>query len=96
MFPIGADVFVKDPQRFVPGCACIVGPITDVRQENGQTVYALDAYVGVIGGGGPARLDFVEADIATRGGTPISELSGRPGHSGYERFVAISQSWGYP
>lgn len=28
-------------------------------------------------------------------GTPLSELSGRPGHPGYERFVAIARSWGY-
>jgi len=29
-------------------------------------------------------------------GTPISELSGRPGHPGYERFKQIAESWGYP
>lgn len=28
-------------------------------------------------------------------GTPISELSGRTGHPGFERFKAIAQSWGY-
>jgi hypothetical protein len=28
-------------------------------------------------------------------GTPISELSGRPGHPGYEKFVNIAKSWGY-
>lgn len=28
-------------------------------------------------------------------GTPISELSGRPGHPGYENFKAIARSWGY-
>ena len=28
-------------------------------------------------------------------GTPISELSGRPGHPGYEKFKAIAASWGY-
>ena len=28
-------------------------------------------------------------------GTPISKLSGRPGHDGYDRFVAIGKSWGY-
>jgi hypothetical protein len=31
----------------------------------------------------------------TRLGTPLSELSGRPGHPGYDRFVAIAKSWGY-
>lgn len=28
-------------------------------------------------------------------GTPISELSGRPGHKGYDKFVEIARSWGY-
>lgn len=28
-------------------------------------------------------------------GTPISELSGRPGHPGYARFCEIAASWGY-
>ena len=29
-------------------------------------------------------------------GTPARELSGRPGHNGYEKFCQIAQSWGYP
>ena len=28
-------------------------------------------------------------------GTPLSELSGRPGYPGYEQFKAIAASWGY-
>ena len=28
-------------------------------------------------------------------GTPISELSGRPGHPGFEEFKRIAASWGY-
>jgi hypothetical protein len=32
---------------------------------------------------------------AARLGTPISELSGRPGHRGYDRFVEIARSWGF-
>lgn len=28
-------------------------------------------------------------------GTPLSELSGRPGHDGYDKFVQIAKSWGY-
>ena len=28
-------------------------------------------------------------------GTPLSELSGQPGHRGYERFKAIAASWGF-
>lgn len=29
-------------------------------------------------------------------GTPLSELSGRPGDPGYDRFLQIARSWGYP
>tara|TARA_R110002072_G_scaffold302699_1_gene487424 strand:+ start:11188 stop:11445 length:258 start_codon:yes stop_codon:yes gene_type:complete len=28
-------------------------------------------------------------------GMPISQLSGRPGHPGYGKFVDIARSWGY-
>lgn len=46
------------------------------------------------------RVEITEAPRAptpTSGlGTPLSELSGRPGHRGYERFTAIAASWGYP
>lgn len=29
-------------------------------------------------------------------GTPLSELSGRPGHDGYAEWLRISKSWGMP
>ena len=29
-------------------------------------------------------------------GTPISQLSGRPGYDGYAEFCRIARSWGYP
>ena len=28
-------------------------------------------------------------------GTPLSELSGRPGHDGFAEFCRIARSWGY-
>lgn len=28
-------------------------------------------------------------------GTPLSELSGRPGHPGYAEFCRIAKSWGH-
>lgn len=34
-------------------------------------------------------------DGPRRIGTPLSELSGRPGHEGYGKFCAIARSWGY-
>lgn len=29
-------------------------------------------------------------------GTPISQISGRPGTDSYGKFIAIAESWGYP
>lgn len=29
-------------------------------------------------------------------GTPLSGISGRPGHPGYDEFCRIAESWGYP
>lgn len=28
-------------------------------------------------------------------GTPISQLSGRPGDAGYQKFCEIAETWGY-
>lgn len=28
-------------------------------------------------------------------GTPLSQLSGRPGHAGFAEFCRIAESWGY-
>lgn len=28
-------------------------------------------------------------------GTPLSQLSGRPGHPGFDRFRSIAASWGH-
>lgn len=28
-------------------------------------------------------------------GTPLSQLSGRPGHPGHDKFKSIASSWGY-
>ncbi len=48
----------------------------------------------------PKSLEYLPAEPATPVGDPpigtsLSELSGRPGHPGYERFRAIAASWGY-
>lgn len=29
-------------------------------------------------------------------GTPVSQLSGRPGHRGFDAFCGIAESWGQP
>lgn len=42
-------------------------------------------------------LSFVSHDREpTTGGTPISQISGRPGHDGYDEWLRISASWGHP
>jgi hypothetical protein len=43
--------------------------------------------------GGP--ISFSDRESTGKLGTPLSELSGQPGHPGYERFCAIARSWGY-
>lgn len=46
-----------------------------------------------------ADLEQAQAKLEedTRGlGTPLSQLSGRPGTPGYAEFCRIAESWGYP
>lgn len=44
---------------------------------------------------GDVPIGPVPRDPARPLGTPISELSGRPGEPGYDEFVRIAKSWGY-
>lgn len=49
---------------------------------------------------GEAQADFADCPGCNPSGprqigTPISELSGRPGHKGFEKFKRIARSWGY-
>lgn len=66
--------------------ACGIGP--DLPEGDkwvyGSESFAAHADCPGCNPGGPRRI-----------GTPISELSGRPGHPGYENFKAIASSWGY-
>lgn len=46
--------------------------------------------------------DYHESDVGVppaprpaKLGTPLSELSTRPGEKGYDEFVRIAKSWGY-
>ncbi len=92
-FEIGADIFVPDPKQFQPDATCIVGPIVAREFLNGVWRYEITDE-GFPGGG--KRRWFREDQIRHRRGTPISQLSGRPGHQGYDEFVRIANSWGYP
>jgi hypothetical protein len=49
---------------------------------------------------GEARADRADCPGCNPGGprqlgTPISQLSGRPGFPGYDKFCEIAASWGY-
>lgn len=99
-FQVGDDLFVRDPTRFLPGVVSITGPVQSISQlDDGTWAYTLTAYLARVGGGEPAPdgqgMRFAERDVGLRGGTPLSQLSGRPGHPGYERFKSIAASYGY-
>ena len=67
--------------------ACGLGPELPPGDDyvfDGDSQGMLDTVDCVGCGGGRKQL-----------GTPLSELSGRPGHQGYERFRSIAESWGY-
>lgn len=55
-----------------------------------------DQWMGLYESGSDWRVDCPLCNPNPRQlGTPISQLSGRPGHEGYERFKSIAASWGY-
>lgn len=94
-FKVGDDLFVREPNRFIADCTCIVGPVTEVVPFDGGTAYRIAASVGRVGGGYDREFTAQEQDFGLRLGTPLSQLSGRPGHPGYDEFKRIAASWGY-
>jgi len=103
-FAVGDDVYVREPNRWCHGrddYQSITGPVKAVEQIDGEFVYTVEGN-GIYGGpiGQPFYMDDITlrlsgADIGHRLGTPLSQLSGRPGHPGYEEFKRIALSWGY-
>jgi len=64
----------------------------------GPTLPEGDVYFFLSEWGTHSRVDCPGCQHARRdktAGTPLSQLSGRPGHPGYDRFVSIAESWGY-
>lgn len=94
-FQVGEDVFVRDPQRFIADCTCITGPVAEIVERGAGYAYRLAASVGRMGGGYQRELTMAERDIGHRPGTPISQLSGRPGHRGFGEFCRIAATWGH-
>lgn len=43
----------------------------------------------------PKCAERIGIEPRTRLGTPMFEISGRPGHPGYDEFKRIARSWGY-
>ncbi len=89
---IGVDVYVREPTRFIPDCTCIVGPIIAIDTND---VITIKASVGRIGGGYDSQLVLHIREVGRRLGTPLSQLSSRPGEPGYDEWLRISRSWGY-
>jgi hypothetical protein len=65
-------------------CGLVAMPAGDTMFFEGDSGAWLRADCEGCNPGGPKRL-----------GTPISQLSGRPGHAGFEAFRDIAASWGY-
>lgn len=92
---VGSNVYVPSPQRYIADCVSITGDVTRIVRRGEKRYCTVDAYVAKIGGGYPIQVSLPYEDFCVRIGTPISQLSGRPGHPGYERFKSIAASWGY-
>lgn len=83
MFHIRVDDEIENSKRRF---ACGIGPqLPDGDKWVGDSEVGLHHMVDCPGC----------ADHRGHLGTPLSELSGRPGHRGYARFVEIAASWGH-
>ena len=65
------------------------------RTEEGTIVSWTQQYIFVKFAGPGIEEACLPEDLTFALGTPISELSGRPGRSEYEDFKRIASSWGY-
>lgn len=88
---VGMNVYVKQPQSFIPDCTCIVGDVIAV--ERGFAI--VSGSVGRMGGGYPIEVAIKTEFLGERFGTPLSKISTRPGTAGYGEWLRISRSWGY-
>ncbi len=91
----GDDVYVKNPQRFTPGCTCIVGYVLEVHDRKGQRWLTIEGDTGRMGGGYTAPVTILDEECGIRGGTRISKSSTQPGTPGYAEWLRISRSWGH-
>lgn len=83
MFHIRVDDEIENSKRRF---ACGIGPaLPEGDKWVGASEFGLHHMVDCPGCAG----DRVQL------GTPLSELSGRPGHRGYDKFCEIAASWGH-
>lgn len=97
-FAVGDDLYVREPATFIKGATCIIGKVQGVSRFGDTWAYTIASTVGRVGRSEAApdvARTFLEKDLGLRLGTPISQLSGRPGHDGYGEFKRIAASWGY-
>ena len=92
----GSNVYIRSPQSVVADCVSITGDVVSIVKRPTSTWAVVSGYVAKMGSGHPIEAAFRLEDLGVRIGTPISQLSGRPGHPGYDRFKTIAASWGYP
>ena len=98
----GDEVWLREPQAYAPGCNSIIGTYTAPLVDGGMLIDAEVTYPWRAGPGGACSLpitlllDAAAAKTVWRRsfGTPISQLSGRPGHAGFGEFCRIAESWG--
>ncbi len=101
-FKVGDEVCTHSSWRYIPGSHSIIGHVREIRWTAEGFRYRFTANVG--GPWSPVgpfpcsgiEVDVLECDLHHRvGGTPLSQLSGRPGHPGYAEFCRIAKSWGH-
>ena len=85
---IRVDAWTDESGEYSPGrIACDLDPLPD----GDAFIYEAESYAYHVADcqqcnpGGPRPY-----------GTPISQLSGRPGHRGFDAFCNIADSWGQP
>lgn len=92
------------PDCACPECGADIGETYEaddwsVGISAGWYCDACDLAVGDDGNYEPIEGDVVIPPAPARPdgqiGTPISEISGRPGHPGFAEFCRIAKSWGY-
>lgn len=93
-FAIGDEVFVRNPATLIQGVVSIIGVIDEIEKIGDAP--ALYMFNGNVWDGKESRINRMALPamkLGHRGGTSLSQLSGRNG--GNAAWRRISESWGY-